>query len=214
MTSAAQSLRNRTSGPLARVGLSAAFVVLAMSVAVLLLVPRFSRPVALADVGTTAPNFHLHDTTGREVSLADQRGRPVVLLFHSPASRAAYDARIEKLAEQFAGDGRVTFLGVEEPAVLGTPSPAAQLAAGTIPPSLGHERSFPMLLDDRGTIALRYSADAFPMAVVIDARGMVRYRGPIDDNPDTAFVTRSFAAEVLLDLLEERPDAAAVAARH
>jgi hypothetical protein len=195
--------------------LSAAFVVLAMSVAVLLLVPRYSPPVALADLGTTAPDFSLHDTDGRQVSLADQRGRPVVLFFQSRSSigRYGYDARIDKLAEQFAGDGRVAFLGVEEPLALAKPATDAELAAGTIPPSSGEQRSFPTLVDDRGSVALRYSAETFPMVVVIDARGLVRYRGPIDDNADPAFVTRSFAADALLDLLEERP-AATVAARH
>jgi hypothetical protein len=216
MTSAALSLRSRTSGRVARLGLSAAFVVLAMSVAVLVLVPRYSRPVALADVGTTAPDFRLHDTTGREVSLADQRGRAVVLLFQSRTSRAAYDARIEKLSQQFAADGRVTLFDVEEPPALDNRSTAplaAQLAATMVPPSLAPEPSFPTLLDDRGTIALRYSADQFPMAVVIDGRGLVRYRGPIDDNADPAFVTRTFAADILLDLLEERPTATVASRR-
>src|SRR5262249_31084764 len=129
------------------------------------------------------------------------------------AQRHAYDARIDKLAEQFAGDGRAAFLGIEEPAAFGKREATAELAAAAIPPAFDPQRSFPTLLDDRGTVALRYSADAFPMVVVIDARGLVRYRGPIDDNADPAFVTRSFASDVLLDLLEERPTAT-LAARH
>jgi hypothetical protein len=193
-----------------------------MSVAVLVLVPRYSRPVALADVGTSAPDFSLRDAAdGRQVSLAEQRGRPVVLFFQSRDSSGrfgydGYDGRIGKLAERFASDGRVAFLGVQEPAALGKASSAAntaELAAATIPPPFPTEtRSFPTLLDDRGTVALRYSAETFPMVVVIDRRGLVRYRGPIDDNADPAFVTRNFAADVLLDLLEERP-AATVAVR-
>ena len=212
MTSAALSLRNRTSSRLARLGLSAAFLVLGISVAVLVLVPRYSRPVALADVGTAAPDFRLRDSSGHEIALADQRGRPVVLFFQSSSSRHAYDARIGRLAEQFAADGRVTFLGIEEPAALDR-SADLQLAAGSLPPLLEQERSFPTLIDDRGSLALRYSADAFPMVVVIDARGLVRYRGPIDDNADPAFVTRTFTADVLLDLLEERPTATVAARR-
>jgi len=157
MTSAALSLRSRTSGRVARLGLAAAFVLLGMSVAVLLLVPRYSRPVALADVGTTAPDFHLRDTAGREVTLGDQRGRPVVLFFQSRATAQHYDARIEQLAQHFAGDGRVAFLGVEEPMALGTPDAAAELAADTIAPaSLSTEQPFPTLVDDHGSVALRY----------------------------------------------------------
>jgi hypothetical protein len=206
----------RNAGRIARLGLLAAFVVLAMSVTALLLVPRYSRAVAAADIGTTAPNFQLRDTAGRTVSLADLRGRAVVLFFSSTrdlaGACAAYDARMNKLARQYATDSRVTFLGIDEPA-LGIQRPAspvlaaAAIAAADTTPG---ERAFPTLVDDRGSVALRYSAMMFPMVIVIDPRGLVRYRGPFDDNLDVDFTTRHFAAEVLRDVLDDRPSAALV----
>ena len=217
MTSAALALRNRTSGRVARLGLSAAFIVLGMSVAILLLVPRFSRPVALADVGTVAPDFLLRDTSGHNIGLSEQRGKCVVLFFDSSHSlHQAGDARqrIAELAKQYAADARVKFLGLDEPAAAAAtrqPVDAVAIAAAQILPP--DEPLFPTLLDDRGSVALRYSADQFPMVVVIDPRGLVRYRGPIDDNADAAFVTRTFAADALHDVLEDRPGAA-VAVRH
>jgi hypothetical protein len=170
---------------------------------VLVLVPRYSRPVALADVGTTAPDFQLRDTSGRPVALADHRGHAVVLFFNG--GRHAYDVRINKLAEQYAADSRVTFLALDQPSRRDEVGDLAQVASASI--ITPDERLYPTLIDTRGVIARRYSADALPMVVVIDSRGLVRYRGPIDDNGDPAFVTRSFASEVLLDLLDERPSA-------
>jgi hypothetical protein len=214
MTSAAQSISNPSSARAARVaraGLSAALVVLAMSVAALVLVPRYSRPVAIADVGTIAPDFQLRDTSGRPVTLSDHRGHTVVLFFdeaaaapaHGAAShRGDYVARIKSLVREYAGDERVAFLGVDEvaPGDGGDATLAASILAAD-------ERPFPTLVDDRGVIARRYSAEIFPMVVVIDPRGLVRYRGPFDDNADPAFITRTFAADALHDVLNDRPSA-------
>ena len=197
---------------IARFGLASAFVVLALSVAVLLLAPRYSRAVAAADVGTTAPDFQLRDVAGASFSLGEHRGRTVVLFFSSTrdlATCAAYEARMNKLVRQYATDSRVTFLGIDEPALgAAHTAPVALRAAGTADVLLPERRPFPTLVDSRGSVALRYSADVFPMVVVIDPRGLVRYRGPFDDNLDRAFATRNFAAEVLRDVLDDTPSAA------
>src|SRR5207248_4071673 len=89
-------------------------------------------------------------------------------------------------------DARVAFLAVDS-------VPADAVPAAFIPV----ERCFPTLADDRSAVAARYSAatGAFPMVVIIDPRGLVRYRGPFDDNPDLAFATRSFCADTVRDLL-------------
>ena len=50
-------------------------------------------------------------------------------------------------------------------------------------------------------MAARYSAFPRPFLIVIDSRGQVRYRGPFDDNRDSAFVTQNFCADALRDVL-------------
>src|SRR6266496_1722201 len=98
----------------ARLGLAAAFAVLAASFTTLLIVPRHSRPVALADVGTIAPDFALYDTAGQVVTLSDYRGQAVVLFFSSISSpqSAQYSDRVDRLARDYSIDGRVKFFAI------------------------------------------------------------------------------------------------------
>src|SRR5688500_10655496 len=93
----------------AQLGLLATFVVLAASSATLWVMPRRSRPVAVADVGTAAPDFQLQDVDGRTVRLAEHRGQAVVLFFGSVdcPRTAEYDARVQQLAQRYADDTRV-----------------------------------------------------------------------------------------------------------
>jgi alkyl hydroperoxide reductase subunit AhpC len=182
----------------AQLGLAAAFVVLTMSVATLVLVPRFSKPLGVADVGTVAPDFELTDVHGAMVSLSDFRGQAVVLFFSSLKSSASvqYEERVERLAHSYDTDNRVKFLAINvgdgqhiDPILLHLDE---RLAA----------RSYPTLLDDKAFVASRYSATATPMMVVIDPHGVVRYRGPFDNNADLAFASHSFLTDALQDVLE------------
>jgi hypothetical protein len=182
----------------AHLGLVGTFAVLAASVSALLLVPRQSRPVEVADVGTVAPDFQLLDTTNRPVSLADFRGQAVVLFFASldDSLSGDYSDRVDRLARSYASDGRVKFLAVNvsrgdrvEPWLVQLNSRVAS-------------RSFPTLLDQRATVATRYSATQTPMVVILDPHGVVRYRGPFDNSADAAFVSRAFATEALHEVLD------------
>jgi len=176
------------SGQVAQVGVLLAFVLVFASVATILLVPRYSRPVSVADIGTTAPDFQLHDTKGHTIDLAACRGQAIVLFFcHSfPPPQEDYSPRVNQLADQYKSDGRVQFLAI---------APAGEELA-----SAG-DRSFPTLIDDHGAVAARYSAYPKPFLVVIDPRGQVRYRGVFDDNRDIAFVTQNYCADALRDAL-------------
>src|SRR5688572_7162440 len=90
----------------AQFGLFAAFVVLAASMAALMLKPRYGKPVGVADVGTVAPDFQLQDTDGRTIKLSQHRGQAVVLFFGSVdcPRRADYNSRIDRLARAFLND--------------------------------------------------------------------------------------------------------------
>ena len=172
---------------IARVGVFLAFLLLFASAATILLAPYYSRPVSVADVGTTAPDFELHDTRGRTINLAGCRGQAVVLFFCKsfPRPQEDYNPRVSKLAEQYKEDGRVQFLAIA--------------SAGE--DSAAWDRPFPTLLDEHGAIAARYSAWPRPFLIVIDPKGQVRYRGAFDDNRDVAFVTHHYCAEALQDVL-------------
>lgn len=180
----------------AQLGLSAAVVLIGVNVTALLWMPRLSLPIAVADVGTEAPDFQLRDTDGRAVSLSDFDGQAVVLYFSSSTctKSAAYNQRVNRLAKRYQSDPRVTFIAVDVNRAAATPVPAGREAGST--------RPFRTLLDERGAVATRYSAVGdIPMVVLVDRRGRVSYRGPFDDHPDVAFATRSFCADALRDVL-------------
>src|SRR5689334_19571220 len=96
----------------AQLGVFLAFLILCSSVAALVLVPRYSKPVGVADLGTDAPDFSLRDTQGRTINLSGCRGQAVVLFFCKsfPTPDEDYTPRVSKLAEQYGSDGRVQFL--------------------------------------------------------------------------------------------------------
>ena len=177
----------RPSRRLAHLGVFLAFVLLFASVSAIVLVPRYSRPVSVADIGTTAPDFQLHDTKGHTIDLAACRGQAIVLFFCKsfPIPQEDYSPRVSQLAQQYAGDSRVQFLAV----------------AATGDEVTAEDRPFPTLIDDHGAVAARYSAYPKPFMIVIDPRGQVCYRGAFDDNRDSAFVTQNFCADALRDVL-------------
>jgi peroxiredoxin len=192
----------------AQLGLIAAFLTLACAVSALLLKPRYSRPVAVADVGTLAPDFQLEDVDGRTFTLSRHRGQAVVMFFGSVncPRTADYNARVERLARIHANDERVKFVAVDV-------TPRGQ---SIDPKALRHDpavaaRGFPTLVDAHGAIAHRFSADKTPTFIVLDAHGVVRYRGPFDNSPDIAFVTHRFCAEALGEVLGVSPPTGAVA---
>jgi hypothetical protein len=187
----------------AQLGVVAALLLIALTMSTLILVPRYSRPVAVADVGTVAPDFQLRDVEGRTIALSELRGQAVVLFFGRALDRRSseYNARMQQLAKEYADDARVRFFA------LNVTRPGEALPGLTDPAAAA--RTFPTLLDDLGSVATRYSAAQMPMCVVIDSRGLVRYRGPFDDNDDAAFVTHSFCPTALRDVLGAPTDAMA-----
>lgn len=183
----------------AQLGLFAAAVVLSVSAAALWVKPRLSRPVAVADVGTAAPDFQLEDADGQTVTLSAYRGQAVVLFFGSVrcARTADYQPRVEQLAREYAEDARVKFIAVDVTRGVGQSIDRGQLHRDL----KLQERSFPTVIDEKASLATRYSATETPTVLVIDPQGLVRYRGPFDDHADRAFASRSFCAEALRDVL-------------
>jgi len=193
----------------AQLGLFAAFVVLAAAMATLLVKPRVTRPVAVADVGTIAPDFQLEDVDGRTFTLSRHRGQAVVVFFGSVncPRTADYNARVDRLARSFGNDARVKFVAVD---VTPRGRQVIDRQVLRLDPAVA-ARPFATLLDVNGAIADRYSAKQTPTFVVLDAHGVVRYRGPFDNSPDLAFATQRFCADALADVLGVRSATSAFA---
>jgi cytochrome oxidase Cu insertion factor (SCO1/SenC/PrrC family) len=183
----------------AQLGLLAAFVVLAAAVATLLIRPRVTKPVAVADVGTLAPDFQLEDVDGRTFTLSRHRGQALVMFFGSVncPRTADYNARVERLARSYTRDPRVKFVAVD---VTARGRQVIDRQALRLDPAVA-ARTFATLVDVNGVVAHRYSALQTPTFVVLDGHGVVRYRGPFDNSQDIAYATQRFCADALGEVL-------------
>jgi peroxiredoxin len=123
------------------------------------------------------PATSLSDCAGKEYTFKQYRGHIVVLDFWSTSSaKSAQTARLAKIAQDYASKN-VTVLGVN-------PVPGESNDAKTVLEALKKSgATFPVLLDDGAILAERLGAHALEQVFVLDAKGVVRYTGAIDDDP-------------------------------
>ncbi len=134
------------------------------------------------------------NTTGSNSSTSSTRSRATVIFFVSsrcPCSRG-YDVRMKALAEAYTQRG-VRFLGVNASADETVADAEAHRAQANLP--------FPMLKDHDLLLTDRLQAHVTPEAFVLDAKGVVRYSGRIDNSRDATNVTRHDVQEALDALL-------------
>lgn len=141
---------------------------------------------AQAKVGEPAPAFSLVDTSGTTRSLADLRGKIVVLEWFNhdcPFVKKHYGSgNMQKLQKQYTAEG-VVWLSINSsaPGKQGNVTPdeanAQVKAKGAAPTAV--------LLDPDGTVGRLYGAKTTPHMFVIDQQGVVRYAGAIDSVAST-----------------------------
>lgn len=140
---------------------------------------------ANAVVGQPAPAFTLPAIDGKPASLADYRGKTVVLEWHNfgcPFVKKHYDAgNMQALQKKYGSD--VVWLTVNS-THSGSPDfmqPAAIAAR------LREQGAAPAryLLDEPGSVGRAYGARTTPHMYIVDARGTVVYNGAIDDKRST-----------------------------
>jgi thiol-disulfide isomerase/thioredoxin len=135
-------------------------------------VGRFVRPTIPGEVGRPAPAFTAETTAGQRISLADFRGRVVLINFWATwcAPCRAEMPEIEAAYQAHRGRGfEVVAINVQE-----GPAEVQPFMA-----ELG--LSFPALLDQDGTITRRYLARALPSTYLVDRNGVVSFSrlGPV-----------------------------------
>ncbi len=136
------------------------------------------------EIGQAAPTFTLPDLDGQNFSLADYRGKYVVLEwinFDCPFVKKHYaTGNMQALQNKYMAKD-VAWL------VICSSAPGKQ---GHFAPDKFKERAealkmtpTAMLMDTDGTVGRMYRARTTPEMFVIDPEGILRYMGAIDDKP-------------------------------
>ncbi|HXG59869.1 MAG TPA: redoxin domain-containing protein [Planctomycetota bacterium] len=133
-----------------------------------------------AEVGKPAPDFTLPDTDGKSVKLSSFRGRIVVLEWINPdcpvCKRVFTTGVVRKMLEEVkAASPDVVYLPISTTHYMTPDRIAAYLKENGIDAK--------GLMDTDGKVGRIYDARTTPHLYVIDAQGVLRYAGAIDDDP-------------------------------
>ena len=139
---------------------------------------------ASAAVGQPAPAFSATDTAGRTVSLADFKGKHVVLEWVNPGCpyvRKHYDAKNMQATQQMATAQGVVWLAVNSTA----PEYGDYLAPAKMAEWMQAQgaAATATLMDEDGRLGRAYGARTTPHMYLIDPQGKLVYAGAIDSKP-------------------------------
>jgi peroxiredoxin len=140
-------------------------------------------PATRAELGKPAPDFELKDLDGKAVKLSDYKGKIVVLEWFNPdcpfvVRNYGEGGSLRGQAERLAKDG-VVWIGINSGA-------EGKQGAGlerNRKARADWKLANPLLLDTKGDVGRRYEAKTTPHMYVIDAKGLLVYRGAIDNAP-------------------------------
>jgi len=139
--------------------------------------PKKEAPKAVAIGGELDGSIALEDAAGKSHTMKEYRGKITVLAFWSSGSAgSAQEKRLAKIAGEFAAKN-VTVIAVDSVAGEADNAKSVQEAATK------SGVTYPVLLDKTGTLAGHLGAKALDEVYVLDAKGILRYSGAIDDDP-------------------------------
>ena len=148
--------------------------------------PEIASTLSDLPVGKAAPDFSASDVNGRPFSLADFRGKTVVLEWSNPecpSVKKHYESGNMQKTQAAAAAARVVWLTINSSARGNqgymTSAEAKAFAAGQ------QSRRTAYLLDPGGVVGRSYGAKTTPHMYVIDPTGTLVYNGGIDDKPTT-----------------------------
>jgi peroxiredoxin len=143
-------------------------------------------PSAQARLGAPAPDFTLTDSNGRSVSLANFKGKTIVLEWTNhdcPYVRKHYGSQnMQALQKKWTAQGVVGLTLIAsrpgaEGFVHGREANKLTADPGAAPTAV--------LLDPGGSVGRSYGAQLTPHMYVITGEGALAYMGGIDDKPTT-----------------------------
>jgi peroxiredoxin len=159
--------------------------------------------LAETEVGKAAPNFSLPDTNGRPHSLADLKGKYVVLEWYQPDCpfvRKHYrSGNMQALQKEYTAKG-VTWLSIDSSA----PGEEGNYPAGKLNEISAQDSAArtALLLDPSGEVGRLYGAKTTPDMYVIDPSGVLVYKGAIDNKRSTDLADVKTATNYVKGALE------------
>lgn len=138
-------------------------------------------PASVAQLGQAAPDFELQDLSGKTYKLSELRGKTVILEWYNPqcpfVEYAYNQGPLKGLAAR--SKDKVVWLNINSGAP-GKQGSGKELNA-KLAQSLGVQH--PVLLDESGTVGRAYGAKTTPHMFIIDDKGVLVYRGALDNAP-------------------------------
>ena len=139
---------------------------------------------AAATVGQPAPPFTVQDTSGKPVSLADFKGKTVVLEWVNPGcpyvQKHYSSANIQGTQKDAAAKG-VVWLAVNSTAAEHSDYKAPAAMAQWMQQQKAAANA--TLMDADGQVGRAYGARTTPHMYIVDAKGTLVYAGAIDNKP-------------------------------
>ncbi len=140
--------------------------------------------LAAVRAGESAPDFSATDSYGHQHSLAQYKGKYVVLEWHNqgcPFTRKHYDSgNMQKLQKYWTSKGVVWFTVISS-----APGAQGYVTAAQENDYVARIGASPtaVLLDPSGELGHLYEARTTPHMFVINPQGQLIYDGAIDDKP-------------------------------
>ena len=139
-----------------------------------------TKTPATAELDKAAPDFTLKDVNGKEVKLSDYKGKVVVLEWFNqgcPFCKFAYSDKgpLREMPERMTKQG-VVWLSINTGASANVEETKKFMEA--------NKMMTPMLMDPDGKVGTAYGAKTTPHCYVIDEKGILRYRGALDNAPE------------------------------
>ena len=169
---------------------------------------------AAVTAGQTAPAFSATDVNGKTVSLADFKGKYVVLEWNNPSCpfviKHYSSGNMQALQKRFGADN-VAWLAVNSTAEMHSDYMAPDKLAAWFK----QQNSAPtaVLMDTKGDLGRAFGAKVTPHMYVVDSKGTVIYAGAIDDkrsaNPADVKSATNYVVAALTDARSGKPVATA-----
>lgn len=156
------------------------------------------------EIGKAAPAFELKDTDGKTVKLSDFKGKIVVLEWFNPECPVIVKQHSEGPLKDAAANATkegVVWLAINSSAAGKDGHGLEKNKKAKTEWKLDH----PILLDEEGTVGMAYGSKNTPTMYIIDSKGMLAYRGAIDNAQEGKPELVNYVAVALREIKAGKP---------